>query len=626
MDINEIARLAGVSASTVSKVVNHKDASISESTRERVLEVVRQYHYVPYAKSRALKSWLIGVVFRSPIALDSTIDGILSFAQERGYSTLVFSSNESAEQEERNLAAIASAGVSGLIWEPVNIESLLRRRDFIPKKVRTVTIGSYGGEDSLLLPYESASYGITQQLLDRGHTKVACLVDEGRRTRSFINGFRSKLLDSGIPCPDDLVYTTINAQLINLITSGEITGVVCSHYHVAVELWRQLSSVHLRCPRDVSIASLRNDTSLLAVDKEGAISTCTIRNSDFGRLACQRLISLLENHPDEKIFYQVPELDNHDSIGAPPSSISKCVTVVGSINLDTRLSVPSLPTSKITVSTEQSLVCPGGKGLNQAVGVARLGHRASLVGNVGDDTASNQIYELLKREGVNSTSVFRRGSCQTGHAFIMVEPTGESQITILSGANSTLRAEDIENRKDAFVNSQLCLIQSEIPADAVRAACNIAHRHGAKTILKPSSANSLDDELLANIDYLVPNQDELRAIAPGTSSIEEQAREMLCRGVSVVIVTLGADGCFVCTRSFERRFPAVNFPTIDATGAGDAFISAFAASLLDGYDLQSAVERASYAAGYSTARSGVVDSLIDKQTLIAAFPAPGSRA
>ena len=101
MDISDIAKLAGVSPSTVSKVINHKDGSISAATRERVLKIVREYHYTPYSRSRATKDWLIGVVFRSPISLDSTLDGILAIAQDAGYAPLVLNSNLDLEQERK---------------------------------------------------------------------------------------------------------------------------------------------------------------------------------------------------------------------------------------------------------------------------------------------------------------------------------------------------------------------------------------------------------------------------------------------------------------------------------------------------------------------------------------------
>ena len=101
MDISDIAKLAGVSPSTVSKVINHKDESISNQTRERIRRIDREYHYVPNARSHASKSWLLGVLFRSRVSIDSTLDGILATAQEHGYATFVFNSDDDIEQERK---------------------------------------------------------------------------------------------------------------------------------------------------------------------------------------------------------------------------------------------------------------------------------------------------------------------------------------------------------------------------------------------------------------------------------------------------------------------------------------------------------------------------------------------
>ncbi|RFT41861.1 hypothetical protein CG396_04555, partial [Bifidobacteriaceae bacterium N170] len=85
MNIKDIARLSKVSASTVSKIVNSKDDSISSETRERVLSVIRQYHYTPYAKiSSQSKTWHIAVILRSSISFDTTLDGIIQTAQQSG--------------------------------------------------------------------------------------------------------------------------------------------------------------------------------------------------------------------------------------------------------------------------------------------------------------------------------------------------------------------------------------------------------------------------------------------------------------------------------------------------------------------------------------------------------------
>lgn len=92
MNIKDIARLAGVSTSTVSKIVKHRDASITAATHKRVLKLVRKYHYTPYGSSKPNTTWRIRVLLSSSISLESTLDGIIQQAQKSGYGTLVFNS------------------------------------------------------------------------------------------------------------------------------------------------------------------------------------------------------------------------------------------------------------------------------------------------------------------------------------------------------------------------------------------------------------------------------------------------------------------------------------------------------------------------------------------------------
>ena len=101
MNIKEIAKLAGVSTSTVSKIVNQKDSSISSETRERVLKIVKEYHYTPYASvtSPSQKTWVIGVILRSSTAFDAMLDGIVRTAQDNGYQIMVCNSCCNMDQE-----------------------------------------------------------------------------------------------------------------------------------------------------------------------------------------------------------------------------------------------------------------------------------------------------------------------------------------------------------------------------------------------------------------------------------------------------------------------------------------------------------------------------------------------
>ena len=158
------------------------------------------------------------------------------------------------------------------------------------------------------------------------------------------------------------------------------------------------------------------------------------------------------------------------------------IVVVGSINMDTYLHVSQLPDTGKTVSTSTSSVYPGGKGINQAIGASKLGQHVALIGNVGSDLDSDNIYRALQEYGVDTYGIKRCFHLDTGKAYIFVESGGHSMISILAGANNIFTPEDIREKEHLFENTGYCLIQSEIPVETVQEACKIAHKYQVKTI------------------------------------------------------------------------------------------------------------------------------------------------
>lgn len=619
MNIKEIAQLAGVSAPTVSKIVNQKDESISSETRERVLKIVREYNYTPYAAATAspAKTWILGILLRSSVSLDSTLDGIIQTAQQNGYSALVYNSYSDMEQELKNITSLCKNNVDGIIWEPVSKESLSRTSHFQDMNIPLMTIGPNGGDNSHMIPYEEAAYRITQELISRKHRSIACILKEGRRTSAFLNGYKKCLFDNHMKLDKDLIFYDLDESLIHKVNTHSISGIISSHYRKSLEFYQLMNTLSYRIPEDISLISLKNDTmENLAFPNISEISTYTMLNADFGSYLCNKIITEIEKRTDKPhSFVQDFHLDNEITVSVPFNLNVPKITVVGSINIDTYLNVPQLPHSGKTVSSSTSFVYPGGKGINQSIGAAKLGHRVTLIGNVGSDIDSASVYNALKEYGVESFGVKRCNQEKTGQAFIFVESSGHSMISILSGANNILTPEDIRKRKRFFKNTGYCLIQSEIPLDTVAEACRIAHECGAKTILKPSVCGFIPSEVLSGVDILVPNEEELNEICPAQSTLQEKTGALLEYGIETIIVTLGENGCYVRTADLEKHFPAVPFPSVDNTGASDAFISALAAYLLYGYSLEEAVRIATYAAGFCISREGVVPSLIDKRSL-----------
>ena len=117
--------------------------------------------------------------------------------------------------------------------------------------------------------------------------------------------------------------------------------------------------------------------------------------------------------------------------------------VVGSLNLDTSITLERMPQPGETIAAQGISLNPGGKGANQAFALGRLGCPVAMVGAVGQDAAGDTLLENLQAAGVDCSCVARR-EAPTGQAFITVDSAGENAIIILAGANSTVSPADVE--------------------------------------------------------------------------------------------------------------------------------------------------------------------------------------
>ena len=104
-------------------------------------------------------------------------------------------------------------------------------------------------------------------------------------------------------------------------------------------------------------------------------------------------------------------------------------------------------------------------------------------------------------------------------------------------------------------------------------------------------------------------------MCPQYGTVEEQADYFFRKGIKAVIITLGHEGCYLKTADSAKYFPAADFISIDTTGGADAFISALASFLIEGYSLEKSIRIATYAAGFCVSRQGVVPALVDHNTL-----------
>lgn len=290
------------------------------------------------------------------------------------------------------------------------------------------------------------------------------------------------------------------------------------------------------------------------------------------------------------------------------NSMAGHVVVVGSINMDMVVRAPRHPSPGETILGSYFRTFPGGKGANQAVAAARLGGHVKMVGRVGDDSFGNALLNALQSDGVDTSYVKQSEGTSTGVALITVSDEGQNNIVVVPGANSLLTPEDIRAAAPAFHGAEAVVVQLEIPMDAVKEAVHLACGHGAQVILNPAPAQPLDESLLAEVDFLIPNEGELLQIAE-MPTIAQAANSIKSLGLCSLIVTLGKEGVLVLHNSLSWHVLPHDVEVVDSTAAGDAFVGAFAVSLTEGKSAQDAAAWGNAAGALAVTRAGAQPSL-----------------
>ncbi len=293
------------------------------------------------------------------------------------------------------------------------------------------------------------------------------------------------------------------------------------------------------------------------------------------------------------------------------------IVVVGSVNADVAVWLPTLPRAGETVLATGAALVAGGKGGNQAVQAARLGARVRLVGRVGDDVLGDLVARSLAEAGVEVDALSRDAEIGTGVASIWIEATGENRIAVAPQANGRLASADVEKSLAVTTGARLLLCQLEVPLETVEFTVALARDRRVPVLLNPAPALALRPELLREVDWLVPNSGEAEALSgievTDLRSAGRAARALLEQGPRAVVVTLGADGALVVSGDGEAHVPAVPVDrVVDTTAAGDAFCGALAVALSEGAALLDAVTFANAAGAVAVSRPGAQPSLGDR--------------
>ncbi|MEW6156951.1 MAG: ribokinase [Verrucomicrobiota bacterium] len=284
------------------------------------------------------------------------------------------------------------------------------------------------------------------------------------------------------------------------------------------------------------------------------------------------------------------------------------IVVVGGLNTDFLIRGPSLPEPGETIQGGEFLSAPGGKGANQAVVTARLGSRTAMIGKVGREPRGTDLIKALQKERVNTRWIFRDAKTPTGAALIMVDQSGEKQILASPGANEKLTQTELHKAASILKQCRVLMLQFEVPMPVVVEAARLARRGRARVVLDPAPAHPMPKELFELVDFIRPNASEAEALTgckvTDRASARKAAHQLLKRGIGAVGIQAGEAGDLLVTPDEEHWLPRVKVQTVDATGAGDAFVAAMAVALSEGKSWLEAGRLANATAALATTKFG----------------------
>jgi len=289
------------------------------------------------------------------------------------------------------------------------------------------------------------------------------------------------------------------------------------------------------------------------------------------------------------------------------------IVVVGSSNTDMVIKLERLPGPGETILGEDFIMAAGGKGANQAVAAARLGGDVTFVARVGADIFGKQAIQNFQKEGINTDFIVMDNKNPSGVALIFVDKKGENTIAVASGANNKLSKQDVAAAKQKIESANVMLLQLETPLETVQYAARLASEAGVKVVLNPAPARELDETLLRTITVLTPNESETELLTGIKVEDEEsaiRAAEVLKeKGVSEIIITMGAKGSFLIRDNKAILIPTKEINAVDTTAAGDAFNGALSYALAKKEPLDKAVRFANLVGALSATKLGAQPSM-----------------
>jgi ribokinase len=257
----------------------------------------------------------------------------------------------------------------------------------------------------------------------------------------------------------------------------------------------------------------------------------------------------------------------------------------GALNVDKLFKVNKLAEAEEESFIEEYAEACGGSAANTAVGLARLGCKVGFIGKVGCDREGDLLIQDFLAEGVDTTGTIRTVQTKSGSVLGFVDKKGARALYIDPEVNDTMGFDEINVKYasqaqflhlTSFVGDESFQAQKRL-LDAIPNSVKVSFDPGALYARKGFASL---EPIIKKTYVLMPNAIELQLLT-GETDYCKGADFMVGRGVKVVAVKLGGDGCYVTDGRERYLIEALKTKVVDTTGAGDAFCAGFLYGLVN---------------------------------------------
>ena len=281
--------------------------------------------------------------------------------------------------------------------------------------------------------------------------------------------------------------------------------------------------------------------------------------------------------------------------------ISKKIAIIGLTGQSIFMKVNEFHKDGETIQANKITIEPGGKGYNQAIACARFNMDVSYLTSVGNDSYADECEQYMIKENIKT--FYSKKEKNTAVATILTNNKGDNQVTVFKGASEDLSLEDLNMFKQTIKQSDILLVQNEIPYNILKESIKYAYDNNVYVILNPAPAIYQLDELLPYINLLIPNEVECNEI------FKKDYDNITINNNLKLIVTLGSKGCLYINKDTKKYYPARNVNVVDTTGAGDVFCAAIASNILINNDIDEVINFAITASSLHIQKEYVMEAI-----------------